>query len=175
MLFESGKFTKLAQVGKPIGLSGMCRIIPLGETLKNAKMPFKLYIGGGREVDEIELISISEASKGVLKGKFRDINDRDSVDLLKNKNLYIETDNLPATDDDEFYFHELEGLSVVTENGEEWGKVISVYNFPTTDAIEIQKKSGKKILFPFRKETTQEVNLTEKKIIIEQELLDDLL
>ena len=175
MAIEFDKLTMLAQVGKPVGLDGSCRVIPLGETLKTVSLPHKLYIGNERGVEEITLISVKDAGKGILKAKFDGVNNRNDADLLKNRKLYLETEKLPEVGDDEYYFHQLIGLKVVTESGDEWGEVVDVFNYPTTDALEIKKMSGKKITYPFRKETTIEVDLEGKKIVIERELLEELL
>jgi 16S rRNA processing protein RimM len=171
---ESGNFTALGRVGKPIGLTGECRIVPFGETITNASLPFTVWVGTPRDKKQIVLKSIKSAGKGILKGRIEGITDRDSIDLLKNQFLYIETDLLPETEEDEYYFHELEGLKVENEMGELVGKIVAVHNFPTTDAIEIKVQNGEKVIFPFRKETVLAVELGEK-VIIEGSFLDDLI
>ncbi len=175
MQFESGKYTALARIGKPVGLAGMCRIVPFGETISQSKLPLNLWVGTTRSIEQITIVSITGAGKGILKARFNGINDRDAIDRIKNQFLYLETASLPETGENEFYFHELEGLIVETETGEEWGTIVGVFNFPTTDAVEIKRKNGKKVLFPFRKETVAAVLLEEKKIIVESELLEELL
>lgn len=174
MQFESGKFTALARIGKPVGLAGMCRIVPFGETISNSKLPLNLWVGTNRSIEQITIVSVADAGKGILKARMEGYNDRDAIDRVKNQFLYLETALLPETDEDEFYFHELKGLSVETETGEEWGTVVDVFNFPTTDAVEIKRKNGKKVLFPFRRETVAAVLLEDKKIIVDSELLEEL-
>ncbi len=89
--------------------------------------------------------------------------------------MYIAKENLPDTKEDEFYFYQLVGLDVESETGETIGQVVEVFNFPTTDAIEVKLTKGKKVLVPFRKETITAVLLEEKKIVVERETLEDLI
>ncbi len=175
MQFESDKFTLLAQIGKPVGLQGQCRIVPYGDTITSSTFPLKLWVGTNRSVEQITLLSAKSAGKDLLKGQFEGINDRDAIDRIKNQNLYLETALLPETVEDEFYFHQLKGLSVESEDGKVWGIVSDVFNLPTTDAVEIKCKNGKKVLFPFRKETVPSVLLEDKKIIIDGEFFEELL
>lgn len=175
MRLEPGKFTALARIGKPVGLSGMCRIFPLGETILNSTYPLQLWVGTPKSVEQVTLTSAKDAGKGSLKATFEGYHDRDAIDRLKNQFLYLETELLPETGDDEYYFHELVGLDVETETGETWGRIVDVFNFPTTDAVEIKRKNGKKVLFPFRKETVSAVSISENKIVVASELLEELL
>ena len=174
MQFENDKFTALAKIGKPVGLKGVCRLFPFGDTVGELSLPETLWVGDKRGVTEVKLVSAVAAGKNVLRATFEGYSDCDAVDVLKNQMLYIERDRLPETEEDEYYFQDLIGLMVETETGVEFGKVVDVFNFPTTDAIEIQPKSGKKVLLPFRKETVISVQIDERKIIVESEHLDEL-
>ena len=175
MSADTGNFTTLGRVGKPVGLSGECRFIPFGDTLSGVSAPYSVWIGTERDRNKMVVSSIKAMGKDLLKISIDGIGDRDALDLLKNQYLYIETERLPKPDEDEFYFHDLEGLDVETESGDSWGGVVAVYNFPTTDAIEIKSNSGEVVMFPFRKETTLSVDLDKRRIVIEKELLEELL
>ncbi len=55
------------------------------------------------------------------------------------------------------------------------GLVDEVYNLPTTDAIEILKKSGSKVLIPFNRETIADVSLEEGRVTLSTATLEELL
>jgi len=173
--FDSTKLIALARVGKPVGLAGQCRIFPFGDTITDADLPLELWVGTPKSIEPITLIEL-KSSNDVIKAKFKGMNDCDAVDRIKNFFVYTELEKLPPIKEDEYYFRDLEGLDVETETGEIWGVVTEVFNFPTTDAIEVKrKKNGDRILVPFRKETISAVLIAEKKIIVASEILEDLL
>ncbi len=174
MQFDSTKFIALAQIGKPVALAGQCRIFPYGETITNAELPLEIWVGTPKSVELLTLTEL-KSSGDVVKARFKGLNDCDAVDRIKNFFVYMEVEKLPPTEDDEYYFRDLEGLSLVTETGEVWGVVTEVFSFPTTDAIEVKRKNGERVLVPFRKETISAVLIAEKKIIVASEILEDLL
>ncbi len=174
MDFDAGKFTALARIGKPVGLAGMCRLFPFGDTIAESKLPLTLWVGTNRSIEQITLSTAKKAGADMLKAQFEGVVGCDAVEHYKNMFLYLETEKLPETDEDEFYFQELIGLDVETETGEVWGKIMKVHNFPTTDAVEVKRKTGKNVLLPFRKEIVTTVLIAENKIIVESELLEDL-
>jgi len=172
--FDSTKHIALARIGKPVGLVGLCRVFPFGDTLVNAELPFELWVGTPKSIESITLTDLN-SSGDVIKAKFKGFTDCDAVDRIKNFFLYTDIEKLPPVDEDEFYFRDLEGLTVETETGDSWGVVTEVFSFPTTDAIEVKRKNGQRVLVPFRKETISAVLLAEKKIIVASEILEDLL
>ena len=51
------------------------------------------------------------AAKDDFIVRFRGVTDRDGAEALRNVNLYVERDKLPAPDDGEFYHADLIGLA----------------------------------------------------------------
>jgi len=172
--FDSTKHIALARIGKPVGLAGQCRIFPFGETLINAKLPLDVWVGTPKSIELITLTELNGSGE-VVKAKFKGFADCDAVDRIKNFFVYLEFEKLPPVEEDEYYFRDLEGLNVETETGDVWGVVTEVFSFPTTDAIEVKRKNGERVLVPFRKETISAVLVAEKKIIVASEILEDLL
>ncbi len=175
MKFSADNQIAVARVGKPVGLQGLCRLFSFGDYLSKIELPKKVFVGNNRAVEQRELISLKKMDERSFRAGFTGYSDRDEVDTLKNNFLYISKDDLPDTDEDEFYFYQLVGLPVEDETGETIGKIVEVFNFPTTDAIEVKLTKGKKILVPFRKDTITAVLLDEKRVIVESETLEDLL
>ena len=80
---------------------------------------------------------------------------------------YLKKEELQPTKDNEFYFHDLEGLDVIDNKNEKVGKVISVVNFGAGDLLEILfHKSKKNEFFRFTEQNFPIVNIKEKVITI---------
>lgn len=171
---NSGELVAVATIGKPSGLKGACALFPIGETLVNADLPLVLWIGNESEKREITLLEISGENRN-FRAVFEGVSDRDKADELKNLLLYIEKKRLPKLEEGEFYFRDLVGLSVESETGEILGIVREVFNYPTTDAIDVRLNDGKVITVPFKNEIVKSVSLEDKKIIVDRVLIDELM
>ena len=96
-----------------------------------------------------------------------DIDNRTNAEIFVNKNIYLKKEELQPTDDNEFYFHDLEGLDVIDNKNEIVGKVISVVNFGAGDLLEILfLKSNKNEFFRFTEQNFPSINIKEKNITI---------
>jgi len=171
---NSDDLVAVATIGKPSGLKGACSLYPIGDTLMSADLPITLWVGNESGVREITLSDVSGEIRN-YRAFFDGISDRDEADELKNLFLYIEKERLPKLDDGEFYFRDLVGLSVESETGENLGVVKEVFNYPTTDAIDVRRNNGKVMTIPFKKEIVKSVSLENKKIIVDRVLIDELM
>jgi len=164
----------VATIGKPSGLKGMCALFPVGETLLNAELPLLLWVGNENGVRKITLSELSGEVRN-FRASFEGVSDRDEADELKNLLLYIEKERLPKLDDGEFYFRDLIGLSVESEEGENLGVVKEVFNYPTTDAIDIRLNGGKVVTLPFKEDVVKNVSLEDKKIVVDGVVIKELM
>ncbi len=83
---------------------------------------------------------------------------RNDADALRGTELFYNRDDLPETDEGEFYYDDLVGLTV-TENDNTLGKVKSVQNFGAGDLLEIQPTKGKSFFIPYADEFIIAVDL----------------
>lgn len=83
--------------------------------------------------------SIVKANNG-FRIKVEGINSPEDAIMLRNKEIFIEKSLLPALEEDEFYFSDLENGEVFL-GGEKIGKVRSVQNFGSEDLLEIELNS----------------------------------
>ena len=107
--------------------------------------------------------------KDALQATTTEIKDRDSAMKLKGKLLFAERNQLPAIDEDEYYFTDLEGLTVKDTNDITIGRIKNVENHGAGTFLEIVlNKELKTILVPFNKNTVPTVRITEKYIILNE-------
>jgi len=171
---NSDELVAVATIGKPSGLKGACSLFPIGTTLLTVDLPMLLWIGNESGVRKILLSELSGEMRN-YRAFFEGITDRDEADGLKNLLLYIEKERLPKLEEGEFYFRDLVGLSVESETGENLGVVKEVFNYPTTDAIDVRRNNGKVVTIPFKKEIVKSVSLEGKKIVVDRVLIDELM
>ena len=110
-----------------------------------------------------------------LVATFRGIATRDEAERLNGLELYVARDQLPATDDDEYYHADLIGLAAVTSADAPLGRVVAIHNFGAGDIIEIAPPHGQTMLLPFTNAVVPTVDLAGGRVVIElpDEILGD--
>ena len=90
------------------------------------------------------------------------IADRDSAEALRGGLFLVDSAELPAIEDpDEFYDHQLEGLAVVTVDGQDVGTVAEVLHTPGGELLSVRAESGVEVLVPFVREIVASVSLAD--------------
>jgi 16S rRNA processing protein RimM len=115
---------------------------------------------------QFEVMKAREA-RDHLVATFKGVNDRTAAEKLNGIELYIARDQLPATDDDEYYHSDLIGLAAETTAGEPLGRVIAMHNFGAGDIIEIAPPAGSTLLLPFSNAVVPTVDIKGGRVVIE--------
>ena len=156
-------FIQVGKIGRPKGTKGLLRLHCFLNDNRDINQFQKFYLED-ETIIKVKLVSFD--SKGPLV-TINDISDRNQIEGYVNQYIYLHKEKLSPTDENEFYFHDLEGLDVVDQQNEIVGKVESVVNFGAGDLLEIYfLKSSKKEFFRFTETNFPKVDVKEKKITI---------
>ncbi|MBD3320616.1 MAG: 16S rRNA processing protein RimM [Chitinivibrionales bacterium] len=168
--------TAIGRIRKPVGLKGRCAVTAYGKTLERLPLPCPVIISSERRVNlNATITNISGNQKG-FSCAFREYEDIEHVEPLRNAVLCVHDSQLPELADDEYYHFELEGMSIISAtDGHSIGTVKEVFNYPASDGLEIEKPDKSSVLIPVTKETVKAVNKNEKTIVVDDLLLDELL
>lgn len=116
---------------------------------------------------EVKVIS-SRPNKNVYILKLEGFNDINQVEKYKGWVLKVSEANLVDLDEGEYYYHEIIGCRVVTEEGEELGTISEILSPGANDVwvVDRPKGSGKQLLLPVIDEVLINVNTTEKTVTV---------
>lgn len=105
---------------------------------------------------------------GRLLVRFRGVNDRNAAEALRGLILEADVDpNELPDDDDEFYDHQLVGLSAQTKDGLELGTVTDVVHLPGHDLLAVHSELFGEVLVPFVQEIVTEVDVMNGIVIMD--------
>ncbi len=105
---------------------------------------------------------------GRLLVRLDGVTDRDGADALRGGLFVVDSADLPPiADPDEFYDHQLEGLTVRTVDGRDVGVVTEVLHTPGGELLAVRPESGAEILIPFVSAIVTSVSLAEGVALIE--------
>ena len=112
-------------------------------------------------------VTHAREAKDHLVATFKGVATREDAERLNGIELYIRRDQLPATDDDEYYHADLIGLAAVNAANEPIGRVHAIHNFGAGDIIEIAPPQGPTMLLPFTNAVVPTVDLAGGRVVIE--------
>jgi len=121
-------------------------------------------------------VAASRWHSGRLLVRFAEINDRNAADEARGTLLSIDLDPDERPDDpDEFYDHQLVGLSVVTSDGRPVGTLKEIVHGTAQDLLVITA-DGPDVLVPFVSQLVPEVDVPGGRIVVAEVpgLLSDL-
>ncbi len=98
---------------------------------------------------------------------FAGIDDRDAAESIRGTVLTVPVDALPPTDDpEEFYDHQLIGLSAVTEDGTVLGVVDEVLHPPAAPVLSVRRPDGSAELVPFVSAIVPDIDLAAGRLTV---------
>ena len=151
----------LLEVGKIVnthGLRGEVKVVPWTDYPEQFEDIEYAYV---KTKDDYERLTLSgvKYQKGNIIVRFKEITDINDAEKYKNRVLYAERDMLGELPDGVYYIADLIGLTVVTDDGREIGKISDVINTGASDIYEVKRDGMKDLLIPVTDETVLDVDI----------------
>lgn len=170
----SPKSIHMGRVGAPFGVRGHVTIHSFTE-IPDHILDYQPWIVSSKgrflpsEIAEIKSV------QGVIRVRFKGCDDRTQAQMYTNADIYIDRALLPPADPDEYYWADLEGLTVFNQGGQELGVVNYLFNAGAHDILVVTQSNGRMdVLIPFIPQTViVAVELDTHKIIVNWDISDD--
>lgn len=112
-------------------------------------------------------VEASRWHSGRLLVRFSRTTNRTTAEELRGVALVVDSDALPDLDDpDDFYDHDLVGLSARLTDGEVLGTVSDVLHLPGGDMLSVTRIGGGEVLVPFVREFVPEVDPAQGMLVV---------
>jgi 16S rRNA processing protein RimM len=122
-----------------------------------------IYRGTKRE--ELQVESMRQ-HKELYIIKFKGIEDRTEAEERIGGEIWIDKSKQVELGEDEFYFLDLIGCEIFTEDGRKVGVLKGILEQPASHILQVEKESGKEVLIPFISQFVKEVDVKNKKIVV---------
>ncbi|MDA1475562.1 ribosome maturation factor RimM [Bacillus changyiensis] len=167
-------------VGKIVnthGVKGEIRVISKTDFPEERYQPGNtLYIFTEQQEEPIQAtISSHRLHKQFHLLQFKEIATLTEAEKLKNALIKVPEDQLGQLAEDEYYFHEIIGCDVFSEEGDQLGKVKEILTPGANDVWVIARSGQKDVLIPYIESVVKSINVKEKiiKIHMMEGLLDE--
>jgi 16S rRNA processing protein RimM len=143
-----GDYALIGKVIKVHGVRGEIRIFPLSRCPENFENYKELaLVGADEEIVCFHRIERIRSRGDIAITQLEGINSREEATALIGSQVWVSRADFPQLDQDEYYWFDLQGMQVVTEDGLEIGVVISLFNTKAHDVLVVAGK-GREYLIP---------------------------
>ena len=147
-LGKSDEWVVVGEVAGAYGVRGEIRVHNYSEApeiLLDVKQWFLQETGQWRSYAVIS----SRLHGRCVVGKLAGIDDRDVAARWRNVPVALRREDLPVPEAGEFYWTDLEGMTVINREHVTIGRVIGLMRTPANDVLRVQTLSDKEMLLPF--------------------------
>mgnify|MGYP003299333871 FL=1 len=153
----------IGKIVAPHGVRGDIRIMPLTEKPDLFLELDYLLLEGGKKLT----VKNARFHKRMVLVTTKEVTTMNDAELLRDKHIYIKAEDLPALEEDEFYVADLVGIPVYDLEGKQIGTFKDSLATGSNDVYVIAVPGAKDILVPALKEYFKEINLAEKRIVVQ--------
>ncbi len=160
---------ELGQVIGAHGLRGQVRVHYFGNSPENLTTAKQLWLAQSRDdpaARRFDVVFGGTGRAGEARLGLGGIVDRDLAEGLRGLIVLGEESELTPLADGEFYWHELVGCRVQTEEEEIVGSVSEIWETGAHDVLVVRDEAGRQNLIPTAREIMRDVDLEAKKITI---------
>lgn len=136
----------MGRIAAPFGVKGWVKVQPYSED-PGALMDFESWrVGRGEQHTHYTVEAVQDHGTALV-AKLGGIDDRDAAYALRGQEVAVAKRDLPPPEENEFYWSDLIGLTVINREGVELGKVASLMETGAHDVLVV--KGQREHLIPF--------------------------
>lgn len=105
----------------------------------------QFYVGDAKR--QIAFTKIQQSGKYLI-GHIDGVDSRESAQAFIKQTLFVKREDLPKLDN-EYYWHELIGLTVINQQGQVLGKITEMMETGANDVMVIHADNGEEHLIPY--------------------------
>ncbi len=148
-------YLAVGKLRRPHGVRGEIRMEVLTDFPERLQPGTTVYVGPRRL--PLRIVSVRRQGDFLLL-TFEGYPDRDRVGLLRNMLVTVPAESLPPLEEGEFYYHQILGLRVLTDEGEDLGTVTEIMETGANDVFVVTDTHGNEVLLPDTDEVVLEIN-----------------
>ena len=159
---------QLLQVGaitSTHGVRGEVKVFPTTDDPARFKKLKKVILNDGRQQLEMEIASV-KFFKNMVILKFKGIDDINDVEKYRKATLWVTREDAVPLEEDEYYIADLIGMNVVSDEGEQLGRITDVLQTGANDVYVISKPDTPDLLVPAIKDCIKTVDLEEGQMVV---------
>lgn len=147
------------------GLKGEVKVFPTTDDPKRFLELEEIILGAGKEKTTLHISNV-RFFKNMVILKFKEFNDINQVEILRQKELFVTRDMAVSLGENEYFIADLIGLKAVSDEGEALGEIADVLQTGANDIYVIKKPGESDLLVPAIKDCVKKVDISQGEIEI---------
>ena len=156
-------FLVIGKLRRPHGVRGEMQMDVYTDFPERLRPGVTVFVGENRQAERVRSVRVHEP--GLLIA-FTGYSTSVEVGLFRNVLVYVRADDRPALPEGEYYYHQLIGLPVISDEGKPLGELTQILATGANDVYVVKNESGVEILLPAIESVIQEVDLQQGKIVV---------
>ena len=140
------------------GVRGEVKVYPTTDEPERFLELDYVLLDTGRELRKLEIKNV-KFFKNLVILKFKGVDNINDIEKYKGRDLWIPRKERQELEEDEYYIADLLGMSVVLEDGQEFGTLKDVMETGANDVYIIDSAEHGEVLLPAIKECILDVDL----------------
>ena len=140
------------------GVRGEVKVYPTTDEPERFLELDYVLLDTGRELRKLEIKNV-KFFKNLVILKFKGVDNINDIEKYKGRDLWIPREEGQELEEDEYYIADLLGMSVVLEDGQEFGTLKDVMETGANDVYIIDSAEHGEVLLPAIKECILDVGL----------------
>jgi len=160
------RWIEIGQIIKSHGLAGRVKVLSYLESDRLLPSLKDVWIGSNRDSAKRYPIENSRPEgQNHFSLELEGIKDRNAADALSGLSIFVPYESLETLPEGEYYWEDLIGLAVVTEEGKPMGRIESI--FPTgSNDVYVCRAGAREILLPAIAEVIRSVDIRAGTVVV---------
>jgi 16S rRNA processing protein RimM len=154
----------MGRIVGPFGIRGWLKVHPFSDAPENLLTYRRWWVGSSGGWKEHH-IHEAKVQAGSVVAKLEGCEDRNAAFSFRGNEVAVARDALPGPAENEFYWADLIGLSVVNVQGEAFGTVSRILETGANDVLVVD--GDRERLIPFTEQVVKQVDLTGRRIRVD--------
>jgi 16S rRNA processing protein RimM len=162
------EYIVVGKIGAPYGIKGWVKITSFTESPSDILNYDPWYLDEKKAWKVIDIDNGRQHGKGVVV-KIAGFENPEQARLLTGRTIAIKRTQLPKLKNQEYYWSDLEGLTVIDQNDVVLGKVIYLMETGSNDVLVV--KGEREFAIPYRHDVVLSIDLETKVIRVNWDLI----
>jgi 16S rRNA processing protein RimM len=155
----------IGQIVAAFGVRGQVKMKAITEQIDHLRRRVHtLYLGS--KLQEYTLTGLIEHKPGLLILTLANVTTREQAEDLRGQDVAILESQAAPLEEGEYFIHQLYGLTVVTDQGEEIGKVREVLETGANEVLVVTRPGKSDGLIPMIRDVVQDLDPASGRVVI---------
>ncbi|MGI6150513.1 MAG: ribosome maturation factor RimM [Christensenellales bacterium] len=168
------KYLRIGLVLKPQGIKGELKVLPLTDDPRRFTQLKEIYLEGAKGGYEKRALLSANVREDAVYCAISGVEDRNAAETLRNRYLCVDRENAVKLSKDRYFVCDIIGCSVWDSSGNPLGILEEVLQTGANDVYAIRQENGKSVLVPALKKLLVLVDIDEKRIVLDAEVMKEV-